>query len=44
MTVVSLLASGMNYGAALVLAAVVIGVTVRVGLLLGQGKQIFPRH
>jgi hypothetical protein len=44
MSVVSFLATGMNYGAALVLAAVVIGVTVRVGLLLSQGKRIFPRH
>jgi hypothetical protein len=44
MTVVSLLAIGMNYGAGLVLAAVVIGVTARVGLLLRQGKRIFPHH
>jgi hypothetical protein len=44
MSVVPLYASGMNYGAALVLAAVVIGVSARLALLIRQGKRIFPRH
>jgi hypothetical protein len=34
----------MNYGTALALAAVVIGVTARLALLFRQGKRTFPRH
>jgi hypothetical protein len=44
MSVFPLYAFGMDYGAALVLAAVVIGVTARLALLYGQGKQILRRH
>jgi hypothetical protein len=43
MSVVSLYAFRTNYGALLVLAAAVIGLTARVALLYGQGKRIFPR-
>jgi hypothetical protein len=40
----SLLASGMDLGMGLAVAAIAIGITARVALLLKQGKQIFPRH
>lgn len=44
MNVVPLLASAMNLGMGLVIAAVAIGITIRVSLLARQGKQIFPHH
>ena len=43
MDIVPLYASAINYGPALVVAAIVIGGTTRLAFLFGQGK-IFPRH
>lgn len=44
MTAVPLYGSAINYGAALVVAAVVIGLTTRLALLFGRGHSIFRRH
>ncbi len=44
MNLVSVLAVTMNLGIGLAVAAIAIGLTARVALLLRQGKQIFPRH
>lgn len=41
---VSLFAASNNTGVALIVAAIAIGVTVRVALLLSQKHDIFPRR
>jgi hypothetical protein len=44
MNVVPLLASTVNLGMGLAMAAVAIGLTVRVAALAHGAKRIFPRH
>lgn len=44
MNVAPLLASVVNLGMGLAIAAIAIGITLRITLLGRQGKQIFPRR
>lgn len=39
-----LVATGVNLGTALAIAAVAIGLTVRIGVLVRGGRRIFPHH